>query len=45
MVWDHFSKTEICLPLLMGFKRVIYQIKGDIFLYHLVEDRIGMNLN
>ena len=45
MVWDYFSKTDRSLPLVMGFKRVKYQIKGDIFLYHLVENRIGMNLD
>ena len=45
MVWDHFSKTEISLPLVIGFKHVIYQMKGDIFLYHLIKNRTGMNLN
>ena len=45
MVWDHFSKNEISLPLVMGLKRAIYQMKAYIFLYRLVEDRIGMNLN
>ena len=45
MVWDHFSKTDRSLPLVMGFERATYQIKGDIVLYNFVENRIGMNLD
>ena len=33
MVWGRFDKTVISRSVIMGFKRVIYQMKGDIFLY------------
>ena len=29
----------------MGFKRVIYQMKGNILLFPLIEDRSIMNVN
>ena len=38
MVWGQSRKTAILLPLRMGFKRVICQMKGDIFLYLMIED-------
>ena len=39
MVWDDFRKYVISLLLAMGFKRFIYQIKGNI------EERMKMNMN
>ena len=44
MVWGQSRKTVILLPLRMGFKRVICQMKGDIFLYLMIEDIIRMIL-
>ena len=32
MAWAQFSKTVISLLLGMGFKRIIYQMKGNISL-------------
>ena len=45
MVWGQYSKTVISLLLVMGFKHVIHQMKGNIFLYPMIEDRIKMNVN
>ena len=40
MVWGPFSKTVISLLLGMGFIRIIYQMKGNIFLYAKIGKRI-----
>ena len=45
MVWSQFSKTEISLLLGMGFKRIIYQMKGNTSLYAWIGERIGMDMN
>ena len=44
MVWGQSRKTVIFLPLRMAFKRVICQMKGDIFLYPMIDDIIRMIL-
>ena len=33
MVWGQYSKTVISLLLGVGCKRIIYQMKGNIFLH------------
>ena len=45
MVWGQFSKTVISLPLGIGFKRVIHQMKGNVCLYPNIVEKIKMNLN
>ena len=45
MVWEEFSKTVISLLLAMGFKCIIYQMKGNISLYAKIEGRVRMNIN
>ena len=42
VVWGRSRKTVILLPLIIGFKRVICQMKGDIFLYPMIENIIRM---
>ena len=44
MVWGQSRKTAVFLPLRVGFKRVICQMKGDIFVYPMIEDIIRMIL-
>ena len=44
VVWGQSWKIVILLPLSMGFKRVICQMKGNIFLYPMIEDIIIMIL-
>ena len=44
VVWSRSRKIVILLPLSMGFKSVIYQMKGNIFLYPMIEDMIIMIL-
>ena len=44
MVWGQFSKNAISLPLRMGFKRVIQQMKDNICLYPNIVEKIKMNL-
>ena len=36
MVLGGFGKTEIALSFIMGFRRVIYQIRGIFSLYYVV---------
>ena len=45
MVWDEFRKHVISLLLAMGFKHFIYHMKGYIFLYAKIEERMQMNMN
>ena len=45
MVWEEFTKTVISLLLAMGFKCIIYQMRGDIFPYAKIEERMKMNMN
>ena len=44
MVWGQSGKTVIPLLLRMGFKRVICQMKGSIFLDLMIEGMIRMIL-
>ena len=45
MVWAQFSKTVISLLLGMGFLRIIYQMKGNIFLDASIGNRIKIDMN
>ena len=45
LVWGQLSKTVISLLLGMGFKQIIYKIKGNILLYAKIGKRIRMNMN
>ena len=45
MVWSHFSNTAISSPLGMGFKRVMHQMKGSIYLYPEIREKIRINMN
>ena len=45
MVWGQFSKTVISLLSGKGFKRIIYQMKGNIFLCAKIGEGLKMNLN
>ena len=45
MVWGQFGKTVISLLLGMGFKNIIYQMKGNIFLYAKIGKWIRTNMN
>ena len=45
MVWGQFSKTVISLLLEMALKRIIYQMKGNIFLYAMIGKRIRIDMN
>ena len=40
VVLGRSRKIIILLPLSMGFKRVICQMKGNIFLYQMIRDMI-----
>ena len=36
VVLGGFGKTEIALSFVMGFRRAIYQIRGNFVLYYIV---------
>ena len=44
MVCSPFSKTAISLLLGMGYKYIIYQMKGNMFLHAKIVKRIQLNL-
>ena len=45
VVWGQFSKTDISLLLGMGFKRIIYQMKGYTSIYAYIGEKIGLDMN
>ena len=44
MVLGGFGKTEIALSFIMGFRRAVYQIRGNVSLYYVVLMRMRLDL-